>query len=73
MLTVEQMEKIAKTYGRTTTCKELAAEFGTTKISVFQAVNRMRKRGVNIPKLRNKVMEQVIENISRECPELLKK
>lgn len=66
ILSEENLLEIGRTYGRTETPTSLAKKFGVSKQRIQQLASTFRKRGVDIPKIRTRKFDHIIEQLKRE-------
>jgi len=66
---VEMIKEIARTYGRTKGATELSKKYGISKQRIQQLVVVLRKRGIDIPRMRGVhfgAMETAIKELKKE-------
>lgn len=64
---VEMIKEIALTYGRTKGATELAKKYKVSKQYVGQIAERLRKRGVVIPKMKlHGALNQAVKELKKE-------
>jgi len=66
---VEMIKDIARTYGRTKGATELGKKYGVSKQRIQQLVVVLRKRGIDIPRMRKTfrgVVEVAVKELKRE-------
>lgn len=64
---VKMIVKIGKEYGRTMGATELAKEFGLSKQRIQQIATALRKKGIEIPRMRckwNRAVDEAIKLLS---------
>ena len=71
-LSINQIKQVALEYGRKKGATELADELGVSKQRIQQITVALRKKGVNIPKMRTQKgkYEEISVELRKEHPEL---
>jgi transposase len=67
-----QIKQIAIEYGKTKGATELAKEFKVSKQFIHYIICRLRKSGLNIPKIRDARYKGIVNELKKEHPELFK-
>ena len=66
---VEMIKEVARTYGRTQGPTELSKKYGISKQRIQQIAMILRKKGIDIPRIRESyrgVMEAAIKELKKE-------
>jgi biotin operon repressor len=68
----EMIKKVALEYGRNKGSADLSKELGVSRQCIDQLVNRLRKTGVIIPRIRSSAMRTALNELKQEHPEIFK-